>query len=636
MSDKPSVDELRARLRELGYLDAGVDRFLLRPVSVSRGLLSVAWRASGRIAALAALLLGPSLAAALGARLPGLVTGVRDSVVLALYLGILSGLAVGVAAFCAACALGFLAGRLGARARLAERTRLLSLAAGALVAGACLAYLVFWWRTVSPTSAATSGWTWLPLGLAAAISLLLGHAVRVTTLAVTAQGAGLAALPRRATRSTLLTLGAGVAAFAAAILLFVVLAPAGGGAPPPAPRIAAAPTGTRLLVVAIDGLDVSFLDRVGKAGRLPTLARLLSGARADLPASDAPDPARTWTSLATGQPAEVHGVSGIESRRVSGIQGTVPAGTSGLGATIGAATDVLRLTRPALTTSEQRRSKTFWEVASAAGVRTLVVNWWATWPVPDGVGTVISDRATLRLDRGGIQDAEIGPAALYERFKPRWPEWRTDGQRAILAAFPERDDPLQQVLRRAAEQDVLPTILAERAQDATEGLWAVYLPGLDIAQHELLGARTGLPTSALAARVEALERYYEFLDGIVGRLVAGVHTGDLVAIVGDPGRATSRGPALFALSGAPARAGARIEAGRLDVVPTLLYALGVPISRELPGRVRRDLFAESFSARVAVRHVETYGPRAVAARPPNASPLDREMLDRLRSLGYVR
>jgi len=83
------------------------------------------------------------------------------------------------------------------------------LAAGALVAGACLAYLVFWWRTVSPTSAATSGWTWLPLGLAAAISLLLGHAVRVTTLAVTAQGAGLAALPRRATRSTLLTLGAG-------------------------------------------------------------------------------------------------------------------------------------------------------------------------------------------------------------------------------------------------------------------------------------------------------------------------------------------------------------------------------------------------------------------------------------------
>ena len=56
-------------------------------------------------------------------------------------------------------------------------------------------------------------------------------------------------------------------------------------------------------------------------------------------------PARTWTSLATGQPADVHGVSGIEARAVSGIDGTVPAVGSRLAGAIAAATDLVRLTQ---------------------------------------------------------------------------------------------------------------------------------------------------------------------------------------------------------------------------------------------------------------------------------------------------
>ena len=44
----PSVDELRARLRELGYLDAGMNRFVLGPVRGGRGLVSIAWRSSAR------------------------------------------------------------------------------------------------------------------------------------------------------------------------------------------------------------------------------------------------------------------------------------------------------------------------------------------------------------------------------------------------------------------------------------------------------------------------------------------------------------------------------------------------------------------------------------------------------------
>ena len=56
--------------------------------------------------------------------------------------------------------------------------------------------------------------------------------------------------------------------------------------------------------------------------------------------------------------------------------------------------------------------KTLWEVAANAGLRTAVVNWWATWSAPPGAGIVVSDRAALRLERGGPLNAEIAPAEI--------------------------------------------------------------------------------------------------------------------------------------------------------------------------------------------------------------------------------
>jgi hypothetical protein len=640
--EKPSVDELRARLRELGYLDAGMDRFVLGPVRASRRPASVAWRSSVRIGLLAALLLGPSAAVGLSVRIPGLVTGVRDGVVLALYLGALFGGGVAGAVFVVTFLLGTMAARPGGGAAIQARARGLARAAGVTVAGACLVYLVLWWRTVSPAGTVwhSTAWTVLVLAFTTVISMLLGHAATVTTLALAARGtAGAVPELRLRSRSWLLTLAVGLFAFAAgAGLLFVATRgeerAAGTAAPTTLARPAA--TGVRVLVVAIDGLDLPFLERLATAGRTPRLARLFGGARLLIPASDAPDPARTWTSLATGQPAEVHGVSGIEARRVSGIEGTMPADQSGLTAAIGTATDLVRLTRPALTTGLQRRSKSFWEVAAEHGLRVFVANWWATWPVPEGTGVVLSDRATLRLERGGSLDAEIAPGALYAPLRQAWPSLRDGARRQVIAAFPAADDRDEAVLRRAAEQDAVAVALAARVFDPAADLRAVYLPGLDIAQHDLIVGGTGLPASAMAARVDALERYYVFLDQALSPLVDDVLPETVVAVVADPGRSTSRGTGVLALSGSPVRAGVQMPGTGADVGPTLLYMLGVPMSRELAGRPALGLLDPAFTARVPVRATDSYGRRSLSPRPSSATPLDREMLDRLRSLGYVR
>jgi hypothetical protein len=72
------------------------------------------------------------------------------------------------------------------------------------------------------------------------------------------------------------------------------------------------------------------------------------------------------------------------------------------------------------------------------------------------------------------------------------------------------------------------------------------------------------------------------------------------------------------------------------VAPTILYLLGIPGSRELSGRPQVGLVDDRFVARVPLRTVTTYGRRVISAGRPGSTPLDRDMMDRLRSLGYVR
>ncbi|MEO8077500.1 MAG: hypothetical protein ABI818_14315, partial [Acidobacteriota bacterium] len=172
----PRVDELRLRLRALGYLDAGVNRFVLGPAVESRRPVVIALLASLRVGLIAAALLGPAAAIGLGVRLPGLVTGPRDAIVIALYMGALFGAAVSLAAFAASILVASLAGH-----RVARRAATLSNAAGAAVSIACLAYLTLWWRSANAGFGWSAPvWTGFALIVAVAISLLLGRAVRAT------------------------------------------------------------------------------------------------------------------------------------------------------------------------------------------------------------------------------------------------------------------------------------------------------------------------------------------------------------------------------------------------------------------------------------------------------------------------
>src|SRR5262245_51455682 len=92
-------------------------------------------------------------------------------------------------------------------------------------------------------------------------------------------------------------------------------------------------------------------------------------------------------------------------------------------------------------------------------------------------------------------------------------------------------------------------------------------------------------------------------------------------------------------------AGPKIKAGRLDtsslldVAPTVLYLSGLPVAEDMPGRVIKEAIRDSFLDRYPVSSLPSYeavGRPLEENRPVLASStLDQEMVENLRSLGYV-
>lgn len=356
------------------------------------------------------------------------------------------------------------------------------------------------------------------------------------------------------------------------------------------------------------------------AGEMPNLLALAAtGARARLTVEPEQVPAIVWTTIATGRGPEAHGIHSVGARRLPGMRTPVPlAEDSAFTRALGAATDLLRLTHAQPAGSVLREAKTFWNVASEKGLRVAVVNWWATWPADVVNGFVVTDRALLRLEKGGAPDRDTHPGDLIQRLRP-------------LAQATEAERP------RRIDRFAVESALLIRSAGPVD-LDAVYLPGLDIATMQKLGDESAIADVAgTSARLDAVRAHHRFVDELIGRAAAGASPTTAIVIVGDPGRLPRRGgeaEGLLILTG-PVVPGSDLGAAReRDVAPTVLHLLGLPVSAQLEGRVLESALHPDFRAAHPVRHVAAYGRRRAA--PAAESAFDKDMLEELRSLGYIQ
>lgn len=613
-------EEVRRKLRERGYLDGRIERFVLKdllgPGSYGRHLV----RSGLKAALLAAPLLGAVLAAAAVAANRPLV-GAADGFVLWLWFSLLCGCVLFVLDLGAAVAVAALAGRRGARP--ADTLR-----AAAMVGLPVLGYLAALWGVRRSAADLLADAAFLAAALAAV--MLAAWLAGLVSLAGIVGRTG--QVPGRQRRFVVLLAGILLPAIAAGFALASIAGRAGGaGEPSP---FEPGPGAARLLFVGVDGLDGELVQALAERGGFAKLlAGMESGAVFPKRREAGPEPPEVWTTVLTGMPASAHGVRAVGAARLPGV--ATPLLDRAGPAPLGAALRFLLPGRTVPSSGAGRTVRTLWEIA-ALRRKAAAVGWWASWPVRDGEGArVISDRVLSKLLAGAAEgDRDTAPASLFDRLRSDFPEDRRAARSEFEARFGRASGgPFGRLLWESYLIDFYALRVAGRlGSEPSVSACFVYLPGLDILRGRIAAARVERGLSGVLDTQEAVETYARALDALLGEVL---ERDGAVVIVADPGRAaTAESEGFILVRGGGAEAGCvGPRVSDLDVAPLVLGLLGFPASREMPGAPPGRCLGAAFP-REATR-IATYGRRAVAAEAARSA-FDREMVERLRSLGYLR
>lgn len=413
----------------------------------------------------------------------------------------------------------------------------------------------------------------------------------------------------------------------------------------------------RVLLLGWDAADWNIIHPLIEAGQMPVLEKFIelgvSGQIATLQPILSP---MLWTSIATGKRADKHDILGF-----------VEPSPDGKGV------------RPVSSTS--RKCKAIWNILSQSGLRSVVINWFASQPAEPIAGTILTNRLTHVLaGRDGkyppLDAAAVHPPELLELAKSFkvFPDEITPQQ--LVAFFPDakptdKSDPrilwLAVMLAQCATTQNAATHFA--AQEDWD-LLAVYYDAIDHAGHSYMEyhppAMGHVSEEDAAIYGNVINSMYRFHDILLGRLLDLVGPDTTVILLSDHGfyhnhlrpqvREHFRDPSKkfgmdmnpvrwHRLQGIFAAAGAGIKRDELfygtsllDIAPTILALLGLPIPDDMDGHALTRIFAEP----VELERIASYEPphekdgihRNVPEEESNPW-ATRQALEQLAALGYI-
>lgn len=399
-----------------------------------------------------------------------------------------------------------------------------------------------------------------------------------------------------------------------------------------------------LWVIGLGGATLDAILPLVQEGRLPFFATMLEqGAHARLTSYSPKRSGALWTSLVTGKLPYRHAVLDDLNYQAEFLHpgATLRLAPVGVDFThwgmLGAPTTRVNADSPSVLPA--------WDVLHRLGLQCGLIGWPLTDPAPEEVSFAFSDR----FFDGQFGRASAQPKELSERgtlFRPQAEEIETGAE--------EFSPVSQAALIQDQWRESLTGFLLDQRREA-EALF-LYLPGLEAVSRAYFSAYYAVQfegsqdpeTQAAAAH---LISYYEHLDRSLQRLVGRARESTIVAIVSAYGfeaqggwgrllgkvleenswRGTARRApdGLFLLSGRGIQPGAFPNPSELtDVLPTLLYSLGLPIARDLEGSVLTTAFTSGFLARQPLTFVPSYEtlaevvveevpPDVVTATPPD-------------------
>lgn len=445
-------------------------------------------------------------------------------------------------------------------------------------------------------------------------------------------------------------------------------APAPSNAPvaPAALAVAQPPSPPHLVVLGIDAGTWDLLDPWMDQGLLPNLARIRAGGvHGKLHSTEPSSSPVIWTSIATGKvPAK------------TGIDWFVrfPDGPG----------------KPVPVDRRQRKVKALWNMLSQHRLDVAVLGWYVTWPAEEVNGRLLTDLAHFGPMPSGafpeqlLWDLPPVPEKDAVAAMKGFMDFQYDPARAVKTQgeAPSLDYLVFDRFVRAWARDKYYLEAADRVlkDGPLPDAFFLYLRGTDDVQHGFwkfmdpapFTPRTTSDGKPVAGTVEisaeqgkafgrVIQRYWQWIDEGVGRLLKHYEKNPpLVLVCSDHGAGPAVGEhavevpeylhlsgshridGMFMASGPGIRHGSdpkgiEIEgAGIYDIAPTALFAMGLPVGRDMDGHVLTAVFDEAVASRPDAR-VDTWESEGEQKAPEAQVPaqVDEKVLEQLRSLGYI-
>jgi predicted AlkP superfamily phosphohydrolase/phosphomutase/tetratricopeptide (TPR) repeat protein len=348
----------------------------------------------------------------------------------------------------------------------------------------------------------------------------------------------------------------------------------------------------RILLVGWDAADWEMIRPLVAQGRMPTLARLIEGGVSGNLATIQPilSP-MLWTSIATGTRADKHGIGGFVEPKPD---------RSGI--------------RPVSSTS--RTCKALWNVLTQCGMTSHVVSWFASHPAEPIRGSVVTNRFSATRPKPAeptqFPPGTFHPAALEDQLANlAVSPWDLESD-ALLPFVPraaeidqETDDRLVKLADLIARTSTVHAAACRLVAQDDWDLAAVYYSAIDEFGHFFMPYHppclAGVDPHDADVYRDVMTGCYRFHDMMLEALLAYAGPETTVLLVSDHGfLSDSRRPGpnawerpeawhrefgIACLQGPGVRTGESLfGATLLDVTPTILALLGLPVGRDMDGR----------------------------------------------------
>ncbi len=387
----------------------------------------------------------------------------------------------------------------------------------------------------------------------------------------------------------------------------------------------------RILYIGIDGLDWELVDTLRGQGLLPNFDRLIKGAcSAKIETNEwGKGSALYWTDVATGQFSSKHGINGfviIEPQ----TQKMIP------------------------NTSNRRRTKAFWNILSEKDISVGIVGWYITWPVEAVKGFMVSSYLGVRGP--GLQPIWKGsfysdvPQMVYP------PSLEDETKKASLEGEKKYRQSSEKIIPQSKFTKVPPVVTQTDWAFMTDAIYseigirlyrsqkprvfAIYLSGVDVVGHRFTGKKSKKRLAVIAVAGDVQRNYYLAMDEMIKPFLDAAGADTTIIISSDHGlmRGEHTKNGVFIISGQGIKRGVRLEkpVALVDICPTLLYLVGLPVAEDMDGRVCLEAMTPKFVAAHRIQTIASYGPRKDSSDKPIETHFDQAIIKRLKSLGYLK